>query len=461
MQIATFRKNNWKRLMTEIEQRRVIPVIGAELLDVIVDGQAIPLYTHIARELAERLDVEGLDDSSDMSEVVYIYSCSPGSDPSEPYYEVWDILQELQQVELPQPLRQLAQIEPFDLFVSTTCDSFMARAINETRFQGEPRTCSLSFAKRGGVEDIPASSVGAQIDPPVVYHVFGMANTLPKYVLTEEDLLEFGHHWQDKDRRPHRLVGALRDKFLLILGCSFENWLSRFFLCALKADSLFIGKQQQGVVADEKTRRDMELSLFLSRCQTRLYKDGSAREFVAELASRWKEYASKTSGEHDRTHLKEHADNPFQKGSFFISYASEDHAAAALIKQRLESAGLDVWFDSQRLEPGDRYKKKILRHIEQSAFFLPIISRHVVTSERRFFRLEWAHAIEETQFRPTGIPFVIPLAIDETKEDAPFIPREFMDVQWQRLPDGEVSQDFLDMCRRQIRKLRRQEEARR
>jgi hypothetical protein len=461
MKIATFRKNNWKRLMTEIEHRRVVPVIGTELLDVNIDGEIVPLYNYITNQLADRLDVDGLDDSSDVSEVAYVYSCRPGSDPSEPYYEVWDILQELDQVELPLPLRQLAQIEPFDLFVTTTCDDFMTKALDVTRFQGKSRTISLSFKKRGSVEDLPQCPVEGQLDPPVVYHVFGRANTLPSYVLTEENLLEFGHQWQDKDRRPRRLVVTLRDKFLLILGCSFENWLSRFFLCSLKSDALLFGKQQQGVVADEKTRRDMELSLFLSRCHTRLYSEGSAREFVAELAAQWQAYTSKRKTGPEPKLQREMEPDEFQKGAFFISYASEDRQAATRIKHQLESTGIDVWFDAQRLEPGDQYKKKILRYIEECSFFLPIISRHVTTSDRRFFRREWTHAIEDAQFRPFGLSFIIPLVIDDTSESSPFIPCEFTEVQWQRVPAGHVSKSFLDQCRRQIRKLRRQEEVRR
>lgn len=461
MEIAIFRKSNWKRLMIEIEQGRVVPVVGAELLDVTVEGKGVPLYRHVTRELANRLEVDIPDEQSDMSEVVYAYSCRPGSDPSEPYYEVWNILQELQQVQPPEPLRQLARIEPFDIFLSASCDDFMAKALNEVRFHGESRTLSLSFKKRGTVEDIPPTSASERLDPPVVYHAFGRANTLPMYVVTEEDLLEFGHLWQDEDRRPPRLTAVLRDKYLLMLGCSFQNWLSRFFLCGLKGDALFARQYRQGVVADERTRRDEQLSLFLSRCQTQLYPQGGAREFVAELAHQWQEYTAEARVLPEQPRSDEAAGQMFVKGSFFVSYASEDRAAASHIRQRLKTAGFDVWLDEQRLEAGDQYKRKILRNIEDSSFFLPIISHHVLTPQRRFFRLEWSHAIEEARLRPPEMPFILPLVIDDTPENAPFIPCEFTEVQWQRLPNGEVPDAFLDLCRRRIRERRRQEEAER
>lgn len=447
--------------MIDIEEGRVVPVIGTELLEVKVKGKSVPLYRHIARELANRLEVEMPDEQTDMSEIVYVYSCQPGSDPSEPYYEVWDILQGLQQIEPPEPLCQLARIEPFALFLSTTCDDFMAKALNEVRFHRENRTVSLSFRKRGSVEDIPPASISERLVPPVVFHAFGRANSLPTYVLTEEDLLEFGHQWQDENRRPPRLARVIRDKYLLMLGCSFQNWLSRFFLCALKADALFARQHLQGIVADERTRCDEELRLFLSRCQTRLYPEGGAKEFVAELSHQWQEYASAARVVSEQPRYDEAAGRNFIKGSLFISYASEDHAVAANIRQRLESSGFDVWFDDQRLEVGDQFKSKILRNIEDCSFFLPIISRHVLTPERRFFRLEWAHAIEEARFRPQGKAFILPLVIDDTPLNAQFIPREFTELEWQRLPGGEVSDAFLDLCRQHIRKLRREEESRR
>ncbi len=83
-------------------------------------------------------------------------------------------------------------------------------------------------------------------------------------------MLEFGHLWQDQDHRPARLLSSLSDKYLVMLGCSFPDWFARFMLCALKFDTLFERNQgRRGIFADELSKKDQELMLFLSRCNAR------------------------------------------------------------------------------------------------------------------------------------------------------------------------------------------------
>ena len=46
-----------------------------------------------------------------------------------------------------------------------------------------------------------------------------------------------------------------------------------------------------------------------------------------------------------------------QAGAVFLSYASEDRPAVILIRDALEQAGIDVWFDRnpEALRPGDNF----------------------------------------------------------------------------------------------------------
>jgi hypothetical protein len=461
MQAMAFRDRNWKRLLTEIEQGCVVPIIGPELLKVTVKGREMLLHDYLAGELAERLEVD-VPDKATLGEVVWACRNLPGADPSEAYYEIWDILKG-QQLPTPEPLRQLAQIDKLQLFISTTFDGLMAQALNEVRFGGEQRTLVRAFRKPGPGDDVARLEAA-----PIVYHVFGQAGTLPTFVLTEEDMLEFGHLWQDQDHRPPRLRSLLQDKYLAMLGCSFPDWFARFMLCALKFDSLFersASTARRGVIADDRSRLDQELTLFLSRCNTQIYSDGGGIEFIRELSERWREHASKSPAATAPTaaaaapgaKAEAGQEDGFAKGSIFISYASEDRSAAASISSALQAAGIDVWFDRNQLETGDDYRAKILRNIEQSSFFAPVISSHVLTTDRRFFRLEWSHAIEESRMRPTGIPFLLPIVIDNTQPTAPYLPAEFTQMQWENLPDGVTNENFVNLCKRRIRAMRRQE----
>src|SRR5690348_8106972 len=57
--------------------------------------------------------------------------------------------------------------------------------------------------------------------------------------------------------------------------------------------------------------------------------------------------------------------NPSASGppSVFISYASEDRAAARVLREALSNAGLDVWYDEDELTGGDAWDQKIRRQI--------------------------------------------------------------------------------------------------
>src|SRR5882724_12133253 len=51
----------WEGLLLHIEEHRVIPVVGPDLLIVEIDGQPTPLYRWIARSLAQALGCSAED----------------------------------------------------------------------------------------------------------------------------------------------------------------------------------------------------------------------------------------------------------------------------------------------------------------------------------------------------------------------------------------------------------------
>src|SRR4051812_50034664 len=78
--------------------------------------------------------------------------------------------------------------------------------------------------------------------------------------------------------------------------------------------------------------------------------------------------------------------------SVFLSYASEDRAAARALRDALLAIGLEVWYDENELAGGDAWDQKIRRQIRDCDYFMPMIS---ATTERRKegdFRREWRGA---------------------------------------------------------------------
>jgi hypothetical protein len=141
----------------------------------------------------------------------------------------------------------------------------------------------------------------------------------------------------------------------------------------------------------------------------------------------------------------------------FLSYASEDRPAVEKIKNALEAAGVDVFFDKEDLHAGDLWEAKLRRRIRDCSLFVPIISRQALTPGRRFFRVEWNLALEEAQMASFSDEesFLFPVVIDDTPVDEPGVPPRFKAAQWQALPNGETTAEFVARVQQLYRKFRK------
>ena len=123
-------------VLEHVEDGKVIPIIGDELLCVSQDGHEFQLYGYVARKLAERLDVL-LDASaweSDLNAVACKYRQTGRR--SAVYTKLKLILSEAR-FQPPQALLDLAGIDRFQLFVVLTFDDLLVKAINQVRASSE------------------------------------------------------------------------------------------------------------------------------------------------------------------------------------------------------------------------------------------------------------------------------------------------------------------------------------
>jgi TolB-like protein len=127
----------------------------------------------------------------------------------------------------------------------------------------------------------------------------------------------------------------------------------------------------------------------------------------------------------------------------FLSYASQDAEATQRICEALRGAGIEVWFDQSELRGGDAWDQMIRKQIKACTVFIPVISRH--THERRegYFRLEWNLAVDRSRLISATQAFIVPVVIDETREDDEEVPERIREVHWTRLRGGETSPAFV------------------
>ncbi len=75
---------------------------------------------------------------------------------------------------------------------------------------------------------------------------------------------------------------------------------------------------------------------------------------------------------------------------------------------------------------------------------MPIISRNTEERGKGYFRLEWKLAVEQTHLLMEGVPFLVPVVVDDTPDSTPGVPPEFRRVQWTRMPGALPSPQFVE-----------------
>jgi hypothetical protein len=439
--MTTLDDDAWEDLLSFIEERRVIPIVGPELLQVSTDRGPRLLYDWLAEKLAVRLnvDIASLPQRYTLNDVVCWFLAARGR-REEAYVRLRGILKDAN-FEPPQALRRLASISDFDLFVTTTFDSLLESAINLERFSGTPSTEVLSYAPNR-VTDL--GSEREHLQRPVVYHLFGRISASPTYVISDEDLLEFICALQSEHLAPERLFHELEHSHLLFIGSSFTNWLARLFLRMAKRQRLSDPRDVGEVLADDTTSQDERLMSFLQQVSVRTRVYMGAERFVDELHARWqarRRPASASSSSPGPARFlppaREMPDN-----AVFISYAREDLFAVQQIKAGLEAAGITTWFDVDRLEVGDDYDHKIKRNIARCSYFIPVVSAATQRRLEGYFRREWSYAIDRARNMADGALFILPVSIDATNAVDALVPDKFKMLHFSELPGGVVAADF-------------------
>ncbi|MBL8522016.1 MAG: toll/interleukin-1 receptor domain-containing protein [Betaproteobacteria bacterium] len=439
---ARLDEDAWDDLLNYIEERRVIPIVGPELLKVETDTGPRLLYDWLAEKLAARLNIDTsqLPQPLTLNDVVCWHVASHGR-REEAYTRLRTILRESAFVP-PAAIRHLAEITDFDLFVTTTFDGFLEQAINDARFSGAQSTEVLSYAPNR-VADIPAER--DQLQRPVVYHLLGRVSASPTYVISDEDTLEFVCALQSEHLTPEKLFHELETNHLLLIGSNFSNWLVRLFLRMTKRRRLSDPRDVGEVLADDHSGSDERLMAFLQQVSLRTRVYAGAEDFVEELHRRW----MARNGTSNVVPLNAPArflppEREMPDNAVFVSYAREDLPAVQKIKAALDAAGVKVWFDMERLESGDDYDRKIQKNISRCAYFIPIVSANTERRLEAYFRREWSYAIDRTRNMADGAVFILPVVIDGTNEGAAQVPDKFKAAHFTKLIGGEGAGAFAE-----------------
>ncbi len=402
----------WDDLLPAIEEGQVVPIVGRELLMVDTDTGPQMFHRLVAVRLAAELKIptDRLPPEFDTNDVVCACKEFHGDPLAVRPQLLLRIIKELN-VQTLEPLRLLAEIPNFRLFVSTTFDTLLEDSIAAVRGR-----------KPVGVAYPPASNLidydEGLLDESgsLVFQILGRGSMSSTFAVTEGQMLEQMHEFMASEGRPRKLITKLQQSHLLILGVGFPDWLGRFLLRLARARPLWDSRMITEVIADGRFMQP-EFAKFLTRFspqQTRFFTEGTPVDFVKELHRRWFELHPKTIPAAPRPGGAGEKPASMNSGSIFISYAHEDEKAAFRLADELTAAGLEIWID-RRLNPGDDYQSIISQYIRDCCAFVPLLSQSTQDDAPRWFRKEWAQAIQiASSYFGTESNYLFPVVIDAT-----------------------------------------------
>jgi hypothetical protein len=449
-------ESSWKRLIAKIRENNVVPIVGSGLL-VGADG-ATSLQGEVAARLLQACDGElepPLPPFRELNEAVARLKSKV--DPQDLYDSVHEAIRTTiasQEFRLPVALQQLAQIADFRLMVTLTADDLLARSLRQ-RCAVNEIVHSPNLPTSEG-KDLPRDWQTLPNEVQLLY-LFGKARSAPMFAIHDEDVLEYAHNMMARSSQvPGAFMGELQQRNLLLLGCSFPDWLSRFFLRATNRRRLSENSRRAWLI--EPLEPEGSLTYFLSSYSkdTEILSDTPPVEFVAELYQRWMSQHGAAQGPNDRK-----AEESVPPGAmFFISYSRSTDAprAQALYAEllKLGVAESEVWFDRSTLEPGQDFAMRILEGIRGCTYFLPLLSAAGNERQEGFVFKEWTEANQ----RVPGLnrDFILPVVVDEAYEPERYNARPvkaWQGIDFGYAPGGAPDERLAATLKKLVREVRK------
>lgn len=413
-------KNNlelrqWEILFEQIVRGNVVPVIGPDA--VYVNKKT---STQFLIDVISRYCQIGDGVFCSFSQLVNDsrYQSSEINKYSDIYSSLADIIDDnpkfFSQEPENSPLFQFLRIPYFSFVITTVFDPVVENIM--ARIHGE-RLRVLCFRNDASRNDDLIN--GEDMRRPTLFYMFGKAERKEhSFVVTDEDLLQFSQAWLRPNdsgcrAKPSMISNLLANRYLLVIGHDYQDWLFRFFWYAMKNENF--GKKMSGMLTLKQD--DIKLIDFLSRGNAFARIEPILENFVTRLVDGISKYELANNIIRDRV--------PEEGTDVFISYSRGDNEIVKRIYSILKSKGLNVWYDHDSLRKGLDFMKQIENAVKNSTFFVPILTETIKKQayEEHPYRLEWLYAVNHIQ-NIGGVPYCFPLFengfdMDDIKADVP------------------------------------------
>lgn len=376
-------KAAWDRLIDQIIRGNVIPVIGP---DVLYEGGNI--HNKLIELLAAKFNVETKPRS--FSELVFDHDfLKRVKDDKDSIYSFINQIFNKKKFVGSTLLHDILNIKQFPFVITTSFTPIVEQMMEEV---WKKELTVMRFSNNPSEND--DIKPGTDIRKPTVYYMFGrVGDGAHRYVLTDTDMLDFCSSWlSDTNFRPRTLVSELKDKYLLMFGNNYSDWLFRFIWYSIRKNN-----NGGGLYAYEQV--EDELSNFLERNHTFMMKNPKA--VVEQIKLRLSEKLQKQ--ELTKFNQVEY------DVDIFISYSRSDRAIAEALYAKLSEQGKRVWYDKKDITSGGDFMNEIKKGIRTARYFVPILTQNIEREKnnQHVYRVEWDEAIQVAV--SLGRTYIIPV----------------------------------------------------
>jgi hypothetical protein len=415
-----------------------VPVIGPELMIYNIDGKWISVYSLIARELAEELEIPitELPINFSIEEVLNVFHNREQDYTSTlPYYTIQNILNR-KKWEIPDPVKYLAKITDFKFYINATWLPFISDALIEFHNK-DVEIISNSIQEE--LNDFSNTHLNEKVK---VYNLLGNAKESIKFGLLDDDILCMAHNMITNCPCNFKDIIQENKRKLCLFGCDFSNWLIRLIYYSIRGCKALEYDNKSIFFVTKSCSKDPSLYPLWNRLNTNLYVEAETFKIVQVFYEKWREqYVSKV--------VPLGNSKPFPKNSIFISYDRRDQKTAEKLYAILKDRKLPAWFDEEQLEDGE-YKEIIKHNIKHCSVFVPVISSNSIDNVKKkktMYELEWTLANDEYKSRliatkQTG--YIIPIIIDETDFQNPDLPKFISEKQSFKIDDEKFYSLLVD-----------------
>lgn len=327
-------------------------------------------------------------------------------------------------------LHDLLSIEQFPFVITTSFTPIVENTMREI-WEGKGKRLKVMCFNNNPEEN---QDIKYDIDlySPTVYYMFGKAgDSAHRYVVTDIDMLDFCSSWiADTEGRPSKLISCLKNKYLLMIGNSYSDWLFRFIWYSLRKSGTGSGLYACDNIEDD-------LSRFLQRNQTILRRPPQVT--IDTMIDKLNEKLERKRQNNNKNF------NSVEYGAdIFISYSRRDADIAEKLYEQLTQKGINVWFDRNNITAGGKFMDEIRQGIRTAKYFIPILSLNIEQekNESHVYRIEWGEAIETSA--SYGRTYIIPIfenGLDFYQASIPDKLRQHNAIQYDNIEDMRIIAD--------------------